>query len=84
MVVMTLGNSEVEEETLLKIEIKLVLSLFLGVGREAILENRIGPLRAMKNKSSSHYRHGLDMLQNDLQNDYQKTSLSEMRDTRDI
>lgn len=50
LVVMTLGNFEVEEEKLLKIEIKLLLSLLLGIGRKAVLENGIGPLRAMKNK----------------------------------
>ena len=38
---MTLGDFEVEGEKNFKIEIKLLLSLLLGVGREAILESRI-------------------------------------------
>ena len=41
---------------LLKAQIKLLLSLLVGVGREAMMENGIGSFRRVKNNSRSHYR----------------------------
>lgn len=52
---MILGNFK-KKEKLLNVQIKLLHSLFVGIVKYAIMENRIRPLRDMKNKLRNNYK----------------------------